>query len=103
MVPMLKKLCALVLLALALSPFTAPFSTFDSPKTSSPVLIHEHNPGSVIAPLITETGRLKIAPIVGTLVISYFLADPRIISSAQLISPAVPVSRRSTLSAILRV
>lgn len=72
---MLKNLCTLVLLALAVSPFTAPFQTCAETKTAVVgALNNENDPGSIVSPLVTETGRLTVAvaPPVG-LGVSYFV------------------------------
>jgi hypothetical protein len=66
---MLKHALALVFLVLAISPFTAPFQTFTAPQPLA-VVTHDNGSGSVVAPLITKTGRLTIAPPTG-LVISF--------------------------------
>ncbi len=63
---MLRSLWALVFLVLAALPFTAPFQTCDTTDDLSPVavvapLTDENDSGSLIAPLVTKTGRLTIA------------------------------------------
>jgi hypothetical protein len=73
---MLKKLCAVGLLALAVCPFTAPFQTCDLgsariPRSSTRLidsasaLPDESDPGSLVAPRSTAPGRLTIAPLPG--------------------------------------
>jgi hypothetical protein len=61
-VGMLQNLCALVFLALAVSPFTAPFQTCDAAKAAvaGPVS-YENDPGSLVAPLVTKPGCLTVA------------------------------------------
>ena len=59
---MLKNLFALVFLALAVSPFTAPFQTCAEAKaTVVAPLTNENDPGSLVSPLITKAGRLTVA------------------------------------------
>src|ERR1700680_2731568 len=86
----LTKLCSVLLLALALSPFTAPFQTCDfsdsasgtgtnegvtlTPPTADHTVVSD-NAGSLVPPLTTDTGRLRLAPVSG-LVISIVLASP---------------------------
>ena len=71
---MLKNLFALVFLALAVSPFTAPFQTC-AEATAAVVapLNNENDPGSLVSPLVTKAGRLTVAvaPPAG-LGVSYF-------------------------------
>lgn len=59
---MLKNLFALVFLALAVSPFTAPFQTCTE-ATAAVVapLNNENDPGSLVSPLVTKAGRLTVA------------------------------------------
>jgi hypothetical protein len=45
---MIRKLAALLLLVLILTPFTAPFQTCAPRETSSPVLIEENDPASLV-------------------------------------------------------
>jgi hypothetical protein len=72
---MLKNLFALVFLALAVSPFNAPFQTC-AEVTAAIVapLNNENDPGSLVSPLVTRAGRLTItiAPPAG-LGVSYFV------------------------------
>jgi len=72
---MLKNLLALVFLALAVSPFTAPFQTC-AEATAAVVapLDNENDLGSLVSPLVTKAGRLTIAvaPPAG-LGVSYFI------------------------------
>lgn len=99
---MFTKLCTIVVLALALSPFTAPFSTCDSPLRSSTALIDDDDPGSLVAPLTTETGRLRIVPDVGILLVSHFLAAPPVFRTESVRRSSV-VGERSELPTILRL
>jgi hypothetical protein len=72
---MLKNLFALVFLALAVSPFTAPFQTCAEATAAvvAPLDI-ENDPGSLVSPLVTKAGRLTVAvaPPAG-LGVSYFV------------------------------
>jgi hypothetical protein len=99
---MLKKLCTLVVLALAVSPFTAPFGTCDTPQISSLVIIGENDPASRVAPLVTEAGRLKIAPTVRIVAVSLVVAAPPVAFITPSIAPTSGLRDRSTLSTILR-
>jgi hypothetical protein len=77
---MLKNLFALVFLALAVSPFTAPFQTCaDATAAVVAPLNNGNDPGSLISPLVTKPGRLTVAvaPPAG-IGVSYFipLASP---------------------------
>lgn len=89
---MTKKLCAISLLVLALSPFTAPFQTCDFADAASgtgtddgamvtpPTVVHTSFSDDVVAlvpTLTTETGRLRLAPVAG-LVISNVIAPSRV-------------------------
>jgi hypothetical protein len=71
---MLKNLFAIVFLALAVSPLTAPFQTCAEATAAvvAPLNI-ENDPGSLISPLVTKVGRLTVAvaPPAG-LGVSYF-------------------------------
>ncbi len=59
---MLAKLCAVVFLALAISPCTAPFQTFDEANATVIVAFNQKDaPGSLVAPLVTKPGRLMVA------------------------------------------
>jgi hypothetical protein len=58
---MLKNLFALVFLALAVSPFTAPFQTCaDVTAAVVAPITGENDPGSLVSPLVTKTGRLTV-------------------------------------------
>jgi hypothetical protein len=82
---MLKDLCALVFLALAVSPFTAPFQTCAEAKaTVAAPLNNENDPGSLVPPLVTKAGRLTVAVAPpGGLGVSYFV-------SLALLTPFIP-------------
>jgi len=53
------RLAAIFIVALAVSPFTAPFQTYDPSPTTLHVPIEDDTP-SVVAPLRTEAGRLTL-------------------------------------------
>ena len=100
MVGMLKNLCALVLLALAVSPLTAPFQTYTETKaTVVALLTSEDDPGSFVAPLVTNTGRLTVATPAG-LGISYCIP---VVFLAPFIPPASHIRRDSLRPTVLRV
>src|SRR5688572_29201847 len=68
---MLKNLFALAFLALAVSPFTAPFQTCADVTAVVTPLNSENDPGSLISPLVTKAGRLTVAvPAPGALGVS---------------------------------
>lgn len=99
-VGMLRNLCALVFLALAVSPFTAPFQTWDEAKaTVVAPLNNEDDPGSLVAPLVTKASRLTVAPPAG-LVISYFVP---IACLTPFIPPTSHTRRDSIRPTVLRV
>jgi hypothetical protein len=59
---MLKNLFALVFLALAVSPFTAPFQTCAEVSAAVVAPLNNANdPGSLVSPLVTKVGRLTVA------------------------------------------
>jgi len=59
---MLKNLFALVFLALAVSPFTAPFQTCAEASAAVVAPVNnENDPGSLVSPLVTKAGRLTVA------------------------------------------
>jgi hypothetical protein len=59
---MLKNFFALVLLALAVSPFTAPFQTCAGANTAVVALLNnENDAGSLVSPLVTKAGRVTVA------------------------------------------
>jgi hypothetical protein len=99
---MFKKLATLFLVALAVSPFTAPFQTYDPPQILSPVLIDENNPGSLIAPLATDAGRLKIALPVGFGGSGLSALCPVALLMSSIALPSA-ISDRSNLSTVLRL
>jgi hypothetical protein len=101
-VGMLKNLCALVFLALAVSPFTAPFQTCaEARATVVAPLNSENDPGSLVSPLVTKAGRLTVAvaPPAG-LAVSYFV--PLALFTA-LIPPTSHIRHDSIRPAVLRV
>jgi hypothetical protein len=82
---MLTKLCATWLLALILSPFTAPFQTYDLADSAGGT-VAAADAGSLIGPPATEKGRLRLAP-VSALIISNVVAAPMVLFLA---SPSAP-------------
>lgn len=101
-VGMLKNLCALVFLALAVSPFTAPFQTCAEAKAAVVAPFNNENePGSLVSPLVTTAGRLTVAvaPPAG-LSVSYFVP-------LALLTPFIPLTCRirqdSSRPTVLRV
>jgi hypothetical protein len=90
---MLTKLCAIALLVLALSPFTAPFqtctladwpngSTTDeavmvTPPPLAPAPLAD-DAGAVISPLATAMGRLKLAPVSGLIIANVVMPSSRV-------------------------
>ena len=76
-VEMLQQFWAVLFLALAVSPFTAPFRTLDTPAEARAVVVvaprmGEDSPGSIVAALVTNAGRLTLAAPT-ELAISYFV------------------------------
>jgi hypothetical protein len=68
---MLFRLCAVCVVVLALSPFTAPFRAYDdqplTPLTAPTLTVTlADNDGSVVVPLATESGRLRLQPVTAT-------------------------------------
>jgi len=100
---MLKKACAFALVALIVSPFTAPFRTLESAQLPSHSLIDDNDPGSLIAPLTTEIGRLKIVPAVGVVTASHFICRPPAAFTTTSFAPTRGLCNRSMLSTILRL
>ena len=100
---MLTKLCALFLLALVVSPFTAPFRTCGPAQTSSSASIDEVEPSSSLGPLITETGRPKIAKTRGTVIVTRSAPEAPVILITRSITPRADVRDRAIRSTILRV
>jgi hypothetical protein len=111
---MFRKLCAVSLLVLALSPFTAPFQTCDLADTSGtdepvmltpPTVAHTSlsgDAGSLVPTLKTETGRLRLAPASG-LVISNVVAPPPTVFLRLPIPSSSPINGYSVLLSILRL
>lgn len=99
---MLIKLAALLFLALAASPFTAPFQTYDPSQNSLPV-VNQNDPGSLVAPLTTETGRLTIAAAVAIVVVAHVAARPPATSAARSTASTHCLCDRSILSTVLRL
>ncbi len=100
---MLTKLCALFLLALVVSPFTAPFRTVDLAQMSSPVLTDDVDPGSLLAPCVNEARRLKIATTVGIETVTHSVSHPPVTFIARPVAPAGDVRDRSVRSTVLRL
>lgn len=101
-VGMLKNLCALVFLTLAISPFTAPFQTCaEAIAAVVAPLNNENDPGSLVSPLVTKAGRLTVAvaPPAG-LGVSYFIP----LASLTPFIPATSHIRRDSIRpTVLRV
>jgi hypothetical protein len=99
---MLKNLCALVFLTLAVSPFTAPFQTCaDATAAVVAPLNDETDPGSLVSPLVTKAGRLTVAvaPPAG-LGVSYFVP---LASFTPFIPPTSHTRHDSIQPTVLRV
>lgn len=97
------KLATLLFVVLSVSPLTAPFQSYDPSQNSLPVVINETDPGSLVAPLATETGRLTIALSVATVVVAYVEAQPPATSVARSTAPTICLNAPSILSTILRL
>jgi hypothetical protein len=111
-----KKLCAISLVVLALSPFTAPFQTCDfadvagsarddAASVTTPTVAQPSLPddaGSVVPPLTTETERVKRAPASG-LVIWNAVAPPRSIFLRRLIASRSRLNAYAALPSVLRL
>jgi hypothetical protein len=91
---MLTKALVLLFLLLAGSPFTAPFQTFTNPSTVAVALAHDDESGSVVAPLVTKSGRLTIAPPTG-LVISPVVVIPLLTLACVSSGPGLQTAARS--------
>lgn len=97
---MIRKLTALFVLGLALSPFTAPFQTCAVPETGSRVLLNENTSGSNIAPLVTQEGRLTMALPIGVATSDSTPCCP----DASLLGLIIPTHRhRSASPTVLRL
>ena len=97
---MLKNLFALVFLALAVSPFTAPFQTCAEASASVVApLNNENDPGSLVSPLVTKAGRLAVASPAG-LGVSYFVP---LASLTPFIPPTSHIRHDSIRPTVLRV
>ena len=60
---MIRYFFAIIVLLLALSPFTAPFQTCDARQAIAVAAInHDDDPGSLVAPLVPKTRHTLIAP-----------------------------------------
>jgi hypothetical protein len=106
---MLKKLWTVGFLLLAVSPFTAPFRTYEAPPCGNghAGLLHSSlhdgtDPDSEIAPRIRTPGRLSIAPQVG-LTISCFNPRCPLASPAPLSAATCVTSNDSILFTVLRL
>ena len=82
---MLKNLVAVVFLVLAVSPFTAPFQTFNETRETVAPPLNENDPGSLVGPLVTKASRVTIAPPTGS-VNPYF-------ASVSFLTPFIPLTR----------
>jgi hypothetical protein len=59
----LRDLFAVVVLLLAMSPFTAPFQTCDAGEAIAIAAVnHDDDPGSLVAPLVPKAPHILIAP-----------------------------------------
>jgi hypothetical protein len=97
---MLNKLCALLLLALAASPFTAPFQTCgESNATVAVELANENDPGSLFAPRVTKSGHATIVPL-AALSLSY--SSP-IVALSWFAIPTIRSRQDSSRPIVLRV
>jgi hypothetical protein len=97
---MLRNLCALVFLALAVSPFTAPFQTYDDAEASITAPFNNgHDPGSLVAPMATKAGRLRVAPPTA-LAVSHFVPVALL---TPFIQPATDIRGESIRPTVLRV
>jgi hypothetical protein len=103
------KLVALFLLSLIASPFTAPFQTCDladSParddNTVMTAPLDDNKPGTLIAPLDTESGRLKIA-LAGVFSQTAFETLRPLTPFARSVGSTRACSDRSTVATVLRL
>jgi hypothetical protein len=94
------KLCALILLTLALIPFTAPFRTCDTPQLS--LSVHGDENG-VVAPRATETRRRSLTQAQGLVVVATAIVERSVSIVPQPLSPTSVVSTRLNAPTILRV
>ena len=113
---MLTKLCAACVVVLALSPFTAPFRTWDvgdSPggsrnetvsvaATTSITVSLADDAGSLIAPLATKARRLRLAPLSGV-VLAKVGATSLVAVPETPVASANRVTRYSVLSTVFRL
>ena len=106
---MLKKLWTISFLLLAVSPFTAPFRTYDTLPCGIANAglfyssLHDRaDPDSQIAPRIRTSGRLRVVPQLG-LAISCFIPRCPIASPAPLSAATCVISNHSILAAVLRL
>ena len=106
-----RKFYAVVLLVLVVSPFTAPFQSYDlagaQANNRANALVaptpNEADAGSLLAPLVTQAGRLKVTLAVSDLPGGWFPAIPAALSMCL----RVPLPRRpesgAALPTVLRV
>ena len=87
---MATKLCAIAVLALIVSPFTAPFRTLDLSPDNSPIAFDQADSAGQIGSLVTQSGRLKITPPMGVAVLVPSGAEPPLIAVVSRTSTAVP-------------
>jgi len=80
---MYPKVCAIVLIVLAISPLTAPFQAVGTAKAATAVSFanDDDDPGSAIGPLVTKQGRLTLS-----------IATPLALSLGNVPSLSVPSS-----------
>lgn len=105
---MLKRILAFGLLALAVSPFTAPFQTYVTVADSSDTcvlvapLFDDSGAGGLIAPLSTRRGRLTITPPSVFAVSAFVLMDLVTLFFEQPTSRAHSPHHLSIVPAVLR-
>lgn len=112
---MFTKLCAAWVVGLALSPFTAPFRTCDvgihpgggANETVSVVAVTAtaaslaDNAGSLIAPLSTKTGRLRLGPMAGPVLTSF--AESAVVFPARQVPSVNRGTRNPLVVTVLRL
>jgi len=97
---MIQRLYAVVFVALAASPFTAPFQACT--PVPSPMLVDQNDPGSAVGPLATAAGRLTIVTGSIALASRFVVTPPGSIVTGSFTS-AIVHGTHSVLPTILRV
>src|SRR5713226_847347 len=112
------KLCATALLFLALSPFTAPFQTFDLADASNAHTADEASivtpptlastsfadaAGSLVPTLTTQTGRLRLIPLSALDIANVVTACSFVVDFALPITPSPNINGLSISPTVLRV